>query len=63
MTIEESKAAVDAGKEVCWGNECYPIKTWGGNYYVCCTYNGSVVGLTEAYADKCRIKEKGESES
>jgi len=60
---ETIKAAVDAGKDVFWINEVYPLKTWGGNYYVCCTMNNSVVGLTEPYVNLCYIKEENDTEN
>lgn len=48
MTLEEIKAAVDAGKIVHWSNERYTvIKDKWGNYLIVCG-NGYATGLTDS---------------
>jgi len=49
MTLVEIKAAVDAGKTVCWKNSAYVVKKMkNGSYEIVCTLNGYMVGLTWA---------------
>lgn len=48
MTIDEIKAAVDAGKPVHWANEGYRVHRDGlGQYLVTFVRNGSAIGLTD----------------
>ena len=48
MTIDEIKAAVDAGKPVCWANEGYRVHRDGlGQYLITFVRNGSTIGLTD----------------
>ena len=48
MTIDEIKAAVDAGKPVHWANEGYRVHRDGlGQYLVTFALNGSTIGLTD----------------
>jgi hypothetical protein len=47
MTLEEIKAAVDAGATVRWSNELYRvIKTTDGGYQISCPTTDSHIGLT-----------------
>lgn len=47
MTLEEIKAAVDAGKKVHWANAGYEVrKSADGEYFIIFTSNQSVIGLT-----------------
>jgi uncharacterized protein (DUF2345 family) len=46
MTLEEIKAAVDAGKVVHWASGLYQVKKTGKRYDVVCSQNGSAIGLT-----------------
>ena len=50
MTLEEIKAAVDAGKTVHWATYSYEVvKGHGkaiGDWFVVCIDNGSTIGLT-----------------
>ncbi len=47
MTLEEIKAAVDAGKKVHWANLAYDvIKSRFGGYLILCSLNQSAIGLT-----------------
>ncbi len=46
MTLEEIKAAVDAGKTVYSGNPGYQVKKDKfGRYNIVCSFNGYTVGL------------------
>ncbi|AHD08845.1 hypothetical protein PhaeoP75_01063 [Phaeobacter gallaeciensis] len=47
MTLEEIKAAVDAGNRVHWGNSGYVVTRDDlGQYLITFTRNGSAIGLT-----------------
>ncbi|PTX56846.1 hypothetical protein C8N43_1511 [Litoreibacter ponti] len=47
MTLEEIKAAVDAGNRVHWVNCGYVLTRDGlGQYLITFTHNGSAIGLT-----------------
>ncbi len=46
MTLDEIKAAVDAGKTVYWKSEIYEVRGSDGQYLVVCTDNDSAIGLT-----------------
>lgn len=47
MKLNEIKAAVDAGKTVCWSNSGYRvIKDSKGQYLIKCLMNNSMIGLT-----------------
>lgn len=47
MTLEEIKAAVDAGNRVHWGNSGYVVTRDDlGQYLITYTRNGSAIGLT-----------------
>lgn len=50
MTLEEIKAAVDAGKTVHWGNEGYRVVKWSnGRYQIGWNiggHNENYIGLT-----------------
>jgi hypothetical protein len=48
MKLEEIKKAVDNGKIVHWKKENYIVKYFCGEdkYYIECTNNGNVIGLT-----------------
>lgn len=53
MTIEEIKAAVDAGKPVRWANDGYHVrKNEAGEYYIIFLPNGNNIGLTNRAGDK-----------
>lgn len=59
MTIDEIKAAVDAGKTVHWANEGYVVhKDSIGQYLITFEPNGSTVGLT----DRTSTQLNGESQ-
>lgn len=46
MTLEEIKAAVDAGKTVHWANQGYEvIRGESGEYLIRCRHNGHCTGL------------------
>jgi len=46
MTLDEIKAAVQAGKTVHWASRAYTVKQWsGGRFAIVCT-NGSSFMLT-----------------
>ena len=48
MTVDEIKAAVDAGKSVHWANEGYRVHRDGpGQYLVTFVRHGSTIGLTD----------------
>lgn len=58
MTLDDIKAAVDAGKRVHWANEGYVVhKDSLGQYLITFEPNGSTVGLT----DRASTKTNGES--
>ena len=47
MTLEEIKAAVDAGNRVHWANRGYVVTRDGlGQYLITFTRNGAAIGLT-----------------
>ncbi len=47
MTLDEIKAAVNAGKRVCWANTDYQVvRDTIGQWLICCTNNDSCIGLT-----------------
>lgn len=47
MTLEEIKAAVDAGFTVHWSNPLYKVERWSnGSYEIVCQDNGHAIGLT-----------------
>ncbi len=47
MSLEEIKAAVDAGEQVFWSNRAYPvIKDNIGQYLITCTLSTMCIGLT-----------------
>lgn len=46
MTLEEIKAAVDAGLTVCWANRSYVVELAPVGYVIRCTANDNVIGLT-----------------
>ncbi|GAA4648124.1 hypothetical protein GCM10023116_03880 [Kistimonas scapharcae] len=46
--LDEIKAAVDAGKKVCWMSELYEVrKDPLGRYLIVCTDNHYTTGLTD----------------
>ena len=50
MTLQEIKAAVDAGTPVFWKNRAYTVtKDNRGQYFIKCSLNGHFIGLD--YAD------------
>ena len=58
MTLDEIKAAVDAGKSVHWSNEGYLVhKDVLGQYLITFLPNGSTIGLTNATGDRLNGKE------
>lgn len=49
MKLEEIKAAVEAGKKVHWASTGYEVqKSGSGNWFIVCTANNYMVGLTHA---------------
>lgn len=46
MTLNEIKAAVLAGKRVCWSNEAYEVVHTNGQWLIVCTHNDNAIGLT-----------------
>jgi hypothetical protein len=46
MTLEQIKAAVDAGKNVFWKQYNYKVKKYASGYVIECLDNGHAVGLT-----------------
>ncbi|MGB3245610.1 MAG: hypothetical protein WBB25_13830 [Sulfitobacter sp.] len=53
MTIEEIKAAVDAGKPVRWSNDGYHVtKGRDGQYLITFQPNQNTIGLTNRAGDK-----------
>ena len=47
MTLDQIKAAVDAGKKVFHQSEAYEVRKWkGGEYVIVCTFNDYAIGLT-----------------
>jgi hypothetical protein len=57
MKLEEIKAAVLAGKIVHWASNGYivkhhPKRDW---FYILCTSNDNICGLTHRYEDQCFI--------
>jgi len=48
--VEEIKAAIDAGKKVCWSHEGYEVgKTEDGWYFIRCIDNDYTTGLTDVH--------------
>lgn len=46
MTLEQIKAAVESGQQVCWKNDCYRIVNDSiGQWLIQCS-NGHCIGLT-----------------
>lgn len=47
MTLDQIKAAVEAGKTVCWSNRGYVVRKDSiGQWHIICTANDDCVGLT-----------------
>ncbi len=46
MTLQEIKTAVDNGLTVHWKNELYVVTKGKSDYYIVCTSNNYVIGLT-----------------
>jgi hypothetical protein len=46
MTLDEIKAAVDAGKKVHWSHAGYIVHKAAGDYLITCTGNQHTIGLT-----------------
>ena len=47
MTLEQIKAAVEAGKRVFWQHSGYEVvKDRVGQWFIKCVYNGNCIGLT-----------------
>lgn len=46
MTLEQIKAAVLAGETVHYQNGGYVVTYDHGRFYILCTFNGSMIGLT-----------------
>lgn len=46
MTLEQIKAAVDAGKKVCHMSTAYIVRKWSNGYHIFCTFNDYAIGLT-----------------
>ena len=46
MTLEEIKAAVDAGKKVHWANKAYDVVKSRDSYHIVCNLNGHTIHLT-----------------
>lgn len=46
MTVEEIKAAVDAGKKVYCGNRGYVVEKWADGYNIVFKANNHAIGLT-----------------
>jgi hypothetical protein len=47
MNLDQIKAAIEAGKKVCWRTFGYEvIKDTIGQYLIRCSYNGHCIGLT-----------------
>jgi len=47
MTLQEIKAAVEAGKAVHWSNDAYKVvKDKLGQWLIVCTLNDYTIGLT-----------------
>ena len=47
MNVNEIKAAVNAGKNVCWAGDAYEVKKYAGDdWCIVCSINGYTVGLT-----------------
>ena len=58
MTLDEIKAAVDAGKTVHWFNEGYIVhKDDLGQYFITFAQNASTIGLTNQAGDQLNGKE------
>lgn len=59
MTLEEIKAAVNAGNRVHWSNDGYVVtRDRLGQYLIIFAPNGSAIGLTNR--DGCRLNGKPE---
>lgn len=47
MTLEQIKAAVNAGKKVFWASTLYEVrKDSNGSFNIVCTSNNNAIGLT-----------------
>jgi hypothetical protein len=46
MTLNEIRAAVDAGQTVHWSNQGYKVIKSKSGYLICCVLNNSCIGLT-----------------
>ncbi len=46
MTLQEIKAAVDAGRKVYWKSEAYEVVGGPAGYLIVCVHNDSAIGLT-----------------
>ena len=60
MTLEDIKAAVDAGQTVHWANTGYVVhKDRLGQYLITYVPNGSCIGLTDRSGHRLNGKETG----
>lgn len=58
MTLDDIKAAVDAGQTVHWANIGYVVqKDWIGQYLIAYAPNGSCIGLTDREGQRLNGKE------
>jgi len=49
MTLDQIKAAIAEGKQVCWSTEAYDvIRSSTGKYLIVCNLNKNAIGLTWA---------------
>jgi hypothetical protein len=47
MNAHDIRQAVDAGQRICWKSEAYEvIRDRLGQYFIRCSMNGHVIGLT-----------------
>lgn len=46
MTLEEIKAAVEAGKKVCWSTPLYEVRKANDQWLIVCTINNNAIALT-----------------
>ncbi len=46
MTLNEIKSATRAGQVVCWKGEAYEVRENNNDWYVICTINDHIIGLT-----------------
>ena len=56
MNLNEIKASIANGENVCWKNVAYDVKESKGSYYIVCNRNGHTVGLT--HLDGVTLNEK-----